>query len=187
MTRPILQIGDPELRRPAQPVGNILSPAIQTLIDQLLVIVHQTNGVGIAAPQVGEPVQLMVLASRPNLRYPTAPLMAPMAVINPRLVAVSETMVSGWEGCLSVPDQRGWVPRHQAVTVACFDRYNQPQTLELTGFIARIFQHEYDHFNGVLFPDRVAYPDDLISEVKYLESLSNPTAHGGDPTVPNRS
>jgi peptide deformylase len=176
MTRSILQMGDPGLRQIASPIGDILSPAIQTLIDQLMVIVQETNGVGIAAPQVGESIQLMVLASRPNLRYPNAPTMAPIAVINPRLVAQSEAIVSGWEGCLSVPAQRGWVPRHQSVTVACWDRHNQPQTLELTGFVARIFQHEYDHFHGVLFPDRVTHPDDLISEVQYLEGLSNPNA-----------
>jgi peptide deformylase len=181
MTRPILQMGDPGLRQLAAPIGDILSPAIQTLIDQLLVIVHQTNGVGIAAPQMGERVQLIVLASRPNLRYPNAPIMAPLAVINPQIVAVSEALVSGWEGCLSVPDQRGWVPRHQSVTVAGLDRSNQPQTLELTGFIARIFQHEYDHLQGVLFPDRVTHRDHLISEVHYLESLSNLTAQSSDP------
>jgi peptide deformylase len=176
MTRPILQMGAPGLRQRAQPIGNILAPEVQFLIDQLLTLVYETNGVGIAAPQIGELVQVIVLASRPNGRYPNAPVMAPVALINPQIVAVSADVVSGWEGCLSVPDQRGWVPRHQAVTVACFDRRNQPQTLELKGFIARIFQHEYDHLNGVLFPDRVDHPDDLISEVQYLEGLSSPDA-----------
>jgi len=181
MTDPlsVLTIGDPRLRRVAHPVAQI-DDRLQILIDNLIWTAEQTNGVGIAAPQVGVAVQVFIVASRPNLRYPHAPLMAPTAMINPRVIAQSETQVSGWEGCLSVPDQRGPVERAVEIEVAYCDRHGHEQTRVLTDFVARIFQHELDHLAGTLFVDRVADPDTLLSEADYFAQLTtapaNPTS-----------
>lgn len=145
---------------------------LQRLIDELLALTIQSNGVGIAAPQVGIGQRLMIVASRPNARYPDAPEMEPQAMINPRLLDRSEKVVSGWEGCLSVPGQRGWVPRSDEIQVEYWDRWGDRHLTRLQGFIARIFQHELDHLDGILFPDRVERAEDLVSEIEFLERLS---------------
>jgi peptide deformylase len=170
----LLQLGDPRLRQVAQPVGNVLSPGTQALIDQLLAAVKAKHGVGIAAPQMAQSLQIMIVASHPSPRYPKAPEMAPMALLNPQIVALGGDRIFGWEGCLSVPDQRGFVPRYGEVTVAYTDRQGLGQTIVFQDFLARIFQHEYDHLQGILFPDRVESPEHLISEAAYQEMLKQP-------------
>jgi peptide deformylase len=170
----ILQLGDQRLRQVAQPVGDVLSQEIQALIDQLLEAVEAKNGVGIAAPQVAQALQIMIVASRSGPRYPHAPEMAPMAMINPRIINLGGDRVLGWEGCLSVPDQRGFVPRYREVAIEYTDRQGLTQTIVFEDFLARIFQHEYDHFQGILFPDRVESPEHLISEAAYQGMLKAP-------------
>ncbi|NJM49444.1 MAG: peptide deformylase [Alkalinema sp. RU_4_3] len=172
----ILQLGDPRLRQVAQPVGDVRSPEVQALIDQLLVTVSAKSGVGIAAPQIAQALQIMIVASHPSPRYPQAPEMAPMAMINPQIVEMGGDRIFGWEGCLSVPDQRGFVPRYGKVTIAYTDRQGLGQTIVFQDFLARIFQHEYDHFQGILFPDRVESPEHLISEAAYQEMIQKPVA-----------
>jgi peptide deformylase len=172
----ILQLGDNRLRQVAQPVGDVLSPSVQALIDQLLEAVKAKNGVGIAAPQIAQSLQIMIVASHPTVRYPNAPEMEPMAMINPRIVEMGGDRVLGWEGCLSVPDQRGFVPRYSAVAIEFIDRQGLTQTTVFQDFLARIFQHEYDHFQGILFPDRVESPQHLISEAAYQAMLKTPEA-----------
>jgi peptide deformylase len=164
--RPIVQLGDPRLRQVAAPV-HTLDEYLQTLIDDLIWTAEQTHGVGIAAPQVGEPLRLFVVASRPNLRYPQAPLMAPTAMINPRIVAHDDVCLEGWEGCLSVPNQRGQVPRYRAIEVEYCDRHGHRQQKVLTDFVARIFQHEHDHLEGQVFLDRVPAGGVVLSEAEY--------------------
>jgi peptide deformylase len=172
----ILQLGDDRLRQMAQPVEDVLSPKIQALIDQLLAAVEAKNGVGIAAPQMAQALQIMIVASRPSPRYPQAPEMAPMAMINPRIINMGGDRILGWEGCLSVPDQRGFVPRYGKVVIEYTDRQGLGQTIVFRDFLARIFQHEYDHFQGILFPDRVELPEHLISEAAYQEMIEAPVA-----------
>lgn len=172
----IIELGHPILRQTAQAIANIQDNQIQALIDRLLVTVKQSNGVGIAAPQVAQSYQLMIVASCPNPRYPTAPEMEPTPMINPRILSYSTKMVKGWEGCLSVPGIRGLVPRYQAIEVEYYDRTGNLQTTQLTDFVARIFQHEYDHFNGVVFLDRVESTQDLITENEYQKRF-NPSAN----------
>jgi peptide deformylase len=167
----IVTLGDPALHQVALPVADARSPDIQQLIDQLIGLTEQSQGVGIAASQVGIPLQLMIVASHPTPRYPDAPTMVPTALINPQILARSMAMVTDWEGCLSVPGQRGLVPRHQAVTVAYTDRDGMAQTVEFTGFIARIFQHEYDHFQGKVFLDRAETPEAVVSEAVYQQII----------------
>jgi peptide deformylase len=164
---PLLTLGHPLLRQVTQPVDNIYAPQVQRLIDRLLIAVQTANGVGIAAPQVGWSVQVLVIASRPNLRYPRAPTMPPTVLVNPRLVAASEAAELGWEGCLSVPGVRGRVPRHRTVEVDYLDRHGQPHRQVWEGFVARIFQHEADHLVGKLFLDHVRSETDCLSEAAY--------------------
>lgn len=155
MTKEILQIGNPMLRITAKEVTNIDTPTIQTLIDDLLTITYQRHGVGIAAPQIGESYRVIIVASHPNIRYPDAPLISPMAMINPRIVSHSEDVLIREEGCLSVENQRGNVPRYKDIIVEYFDRAGNYQTKEYNNFVARIIQHELDHLNGILFVDRL--------------------------------
>jgi peptide deformylase len=168
---PIIKLGNPILRQKAAAVENVQDEKIQNLIDELITSVSQANGVGIAAPQIAATTRLFIVASRPNARYPHAPEMQPTAMINPRIIAHSSEVVKGWEGCLSVPGIRGLVPRYQTIEVEYTDRSGNFQKQELTDFIARIFQHEYDHLEGLVFLDRVENNHDLISEEEYQKSV----------------
>ncbi|MGG6241528.1 peptide deformylase [Nodosilinea sp. AN01ver1] len=167
----VLTLGHPVLRQVAQPVVSPAAAAsdgpLQQLIDQMLDTMRAANGVGIAAPQLGQALRVLVVASRPNLRYPHAPHMEPVVMLNPQVIAASDDLELGWEGCLSVPGWRGRVPRHRTVEVEYCDRYGQPQRQVWEGFVARIFQHEADHLEGRVFLDRVLSETDLLSEEAY--------------------
>ncbi|MEM7556159.1 MAG: peptide deformylase [Cyanobacteria bacterium P01_A01_bin.84] len=168
---PIIEIGNSNLRKTSSLVRNIQDKTIQKLIDDLISTTIQVNGVGIAAPQVDKQDRLFIVASRPNLRYPHAPSMEPTAMINPVIVNHSNDMVDGWEGCLSVPGVRGLVPRYKVIEIKYTDRNGQLKQLQLVDFVARIFQHEYDHLEGILFVDRVKNNADLISEEEYQKQI----------------
>ncbi len=167
--RQILKVGNPILRQRSDAIINIADPQIDELIEDLIATADAANGVGIAAPQVASSVRLFVVASRPSPRYPYAPTMQPTAMIDPQLIDRSGEMVSGWEGCLSVPGMRGLVLRDRSIEVTYLTRHGEFVQQELTGFVARIFQHELDHLNGILFPDRVSSSTDLITEAEYLK------------------
>jgi peptide deformylase len=169
--REIIQLGNPTLRQLAQPVGNPHEPALQHLIDELIETLTKSAGVGIAAPQVGIPLQLMIVASHPTPRYPNAPEMWPLPLLNPQIVAHSAKVEKGWEGCLSVPGIRGLVPRYLTITVDYLDRYGNPQTQTFHDFVARIFQHEYDHLQGVVFIDLVESTRELMTEQEYQRQV----------------
>jgi peptide deformylase len=166
-TLAIAQLGHPVLRQFAQPISDPQDPALQDLIDRLLDKMEQAGGVGIAAPQVGISQQLVIIASRPTPRYPDAPAMTPIPMLNPQLIDASDDTQKEWEGCLSVPGLRGLVPRFTAVTVDYLDREGQPQQRTFQGFVARVFQHEYDHLQGVVFVDRVESTHEFMSEQEY--------------------
>ena len=168
----IAQLGNPILRLPAQPVENITGEAMQKLIDSLLATAASANGVGIAAPQVSQSYRLFIVASRPSPRYPNAPLMEPTAMIDPKIVAHSPEMIKGWEGCLSIPGIRGLVPRYQAVEVEYANQDGKLQRQELTDFVARIFQHELDHLDGIVFVDRLESTQDLVTEQEYQRLMA---------------
>ncbi|WP_052051062.1 peptide deformylase [Leptolyngbya sp. KIOST-1] len=168
----VLTLGHPVLRQVAQPLElgtdeALTDETLQRLVDRLLQTMQASNGVGIAAPQLGHSLRLLVVASRPNLRYPHAPQMEPVVMLNPRLIAASDELELGWEGCLSVPGVRGRVPRHRVVEVEYCDRYGQSQRRVWEGFVARIFQHEADHLEGKVFLDRVQSESDLLCEGDY--------------------
>ena len=167
----ISQLGNPVLRRQSQVVDNIQDSRIQQLIDNLISTVQQAHGVGIAAPQVAMGDRLFVLASRPNLRYPQAPTMEPTAMINPQIVASSTETVKDWEGCLSIPGIRGLVPRSKAIEIEYTSRDGELHRQELTDFVARIFQHEHDHLDGIVFLDRVESSQELMTEDEYQQQF----------------
>jgi peptide deformylase len=167
--RHISEIGSPILRQRSDAIVNITDPQIDDLIVDLIATAHAANGVGIAAPQVASSLRLFIVASRPSPRYPLAPTMEPTAMINPEIIDRSRDLITGWEGCLSVPGVRGLILRDSAIEVKYFTKHGELVRQELTGFIARIFQHELDHLDGILFPDRVSTPTDLITEAEYLK------------------
>ncbi len=167
----ISQLGNPVLRQIAQPVEHLHSLEMQTLIDRLMATLVQSNGVGIAAPQVAASVQVLIVASRPNPRYPTAPQMEPTVMVNPRLLSHSEEQIKDWEGCLSIPGIRGLVPRYREIEVEYFDRHGNPHRQIFTNFPARIFQHEADHLIGKVFLDRLESVQDIITDQEYLTRI----------------
>ncbi|HAN47057.1 MAG TPA: peptide deformylase, partial [Cyanobacteria bacterium UBA8156] len=130
-------------------------------------VLRQKGGMGLAAPQLGELQRVVAIASHPNARYPYAPKMAPMVLINPVVQEQSTEWVKDWEGCLSVPGLRGLVPRASWVTVTYQDRQGQTQTVTYEGFVARIFQHEFDHLEGRVFVDRVESPLELMTDREF--------------------
>jgi peptide deformylase len=172
-TYAIALLGNAVLRKKALEVENILSDDCQKLISKMMLAVSEAGGVGIAAPQIHHSVRIFIMCSKPNTRYPDAPLMAPTAIINPEILHYSDEKEKGWEGCLSVPSLRGLVPRHAQITVRYFDQQGKEQTKELTGFIARIFQHELDHLNGLTYIDQLETTKDLISEVEWYQQFAS--------------
>lgn len=149
--RPIVRLGHPALRSPAQslPPARIADPEIQSLIDDMVETMRDAHGVGIAAPQLGEEVQIFIYqAAGP----PEIPL---HVVINPLITPQVREVVYDWEGCLSIPELRGLVPRHPTVRIQGLDREGRSLDYTASGFEARIIQHEYDHLNGVVFLDRM--------------------------------
>jgi peptide deformylase len=167
----IYQLGNPTLRKIAEPITNVEDNEIQQLIDEMLTTLQESKGVGLAAPQIGRSLQLVIIASRPNERYPNAPQMEATAMINPQIISHSSETQKDWEGCLSVPMIRGLVPRYREIEVEYTDRQGDRQTANLTDFVARIFQHEYDHLQGKVFLDRVETNLDLVSEPEYYKIL----------------
>jgi len=165
--RQIAQLGQSVLRRETLPIDDPSDSSVQALIEDMLVTVAEVSGVGIAAPQVFEPLKLFIVASRPNPRYPQAPAMEPTAMLNPELLWRSEETEKGWEGCLSVPGIRGQVPRSMKIGVRYLTRDGAAREEELSGFLARIFQHEFDHISGMVFLDRVECNRELITEREY--------------------
>ncbi|WP_286262194.1 peptide deformylase [Thalassotalea atypica] len=168
----IAQLGHSVLRLRATEVDNILSPECQQLIEQMLLVVSEAGGVGIAAPQIHHSKRIFIMCSKPNARYPDAPLMTPTAIINPEIIHCSVDKEKDWEGCLSVPSMRGLVPRYKQISVRYFDQQANEHRAEFTGFIARIFQHELDHLNGLTFIDQLESSKDLISEQEWYRQYA---------------
>ena len=167
----IVQIGQPVLRSQAKP-AKFSDPHIIELIDCLIDTAIASKGVGIAAPQINQPYRVFIIASHPSDRYPHAPTMPPTAMINPRILSHGEKIEKDWEGCLSVPDTRGLVPRYRQIEVEYTTASGEIKREILTGFIARIFQHELDHLDGIVFTDRISDPGDLYTEAEYHQIIS---------------
>lgn len=168
----IAQLGHPVLRKKAMAVEDIKNSEIQRLIDDLIATIVDAGGVGLAANQVYQPVKIFILASRPSQCYPDAPKMEPTAIINPRIVSASENKIKNWEACLSIPGIRGLIPRHQSIEVEYTSREGVVIKKEFNDFVARIFQHECDHLEGVVFLDRLESNKDIISEKEYQRIIN---------------
>jgi peptide deformylase len=153
--REVLKMGDPRLLAPARPVGEFDSPELTQLIVDMHDTMRALNGAGLAAPQIGVGLQVVIFEVVSNPRYPDAERVPFTVLINPVLTPLSEVMEEGWEGCLSVPGMRGLVPRHATLRYQGFDAAGQPIDRSVSGFHARVVQHEVDHLHGILYPMRI--------------------------------
>ena len=153
--REILKMGDPRLLLQAEPVTAFGTAALDTLIADMFETMHAADGAGLAAPQIGVNLQLVIFGFRQSPRYPDAPPVPETVLLNPVLTPLSEETEAGWEGCLSVPGLRGMVPRYTRLHYSGVDQFGQPISREVEGFHARVVQHECDHLIGVLYPMRV--------------------------------
>jgi peptide deformylase len=175
--REILKMGDPRLLRVAQPVREFGTPELQALVADLFDTMAAANGAGLAAPQIGVDLQVVIFGFERNARYPDAPPVPRTVLVNPVVTPLGSDEEEGWEGCLSVPGLRGIVPRAARIRYRGFDLEGAPIEREAEGFHARVVQHECDHligrlyptrmrdltklgFTSVLFPDLDAAPDD---------------------------
>lgn len=164
---PITQLGEAVLRAKARPVRNFAAPELERLIADMITTMKQAQGVGIAANQIGFGVRIFVVAPEPNPRYPRAPQMPPLPMINARLVKRSKELTTDWEGCLSIPGLRAKVPRHKEIEIEFFNPDGLRHRAKLSGFVARIFQHEFDHINGLVYMDRVKDRKTFMTEREY--------------------
>ena len=153
--REILKMGDPRLLRIAQPVRAFDTPELHALVADMFDTMHAANGAGLAAPQIGIDLQLVIFGFKKTDRYPDAPPVPETVLINPVITPLSDAEEDGWEGCLSVPGLRGIVPRYSRIRYSGVDPFGAPIDREADGFHARVVQHECDHLIGKLYPMRV--------------------------------
>jgi len=169
----IALVGEDILKTPAQQVDleDIGQSDCLQFIEQLEQTMLKAKGIGIAAPQVFDPRAIMIIASRPNARYPNAPEMAPLTLINPQILCHSNDVSKDWEGCLSVPALRGKVKRYDWIEIEYRDTKAQLVKQRFDGFVARIFQHEYDHLIGKTWLDHIESTEDIVAEVVLLNRV----------------
>lgn len=148
-------MGDPRLLRQAEPVSQFGTRELDQLIEDMFDTMHAANGAGLAAPQIGVNLQVVIFGFGQNARYPDAPPVPETVLINPSLKPLSEEMEQGWEGCLSVPGLRGMVPRWARLHYEGVDQYGHAIVRDVEGFHARVVQHECDHLAGILYPMRI--------------------------------
>ena len=153
--REILKMGDPRLLRQAEPVTEFDTPQLQALIADMFDTMRDANGAGLAAPQIGVNLQIVIYGFKQNPRYPDAPTVPETVLINPLLTPLSDDVEDNWEGCLSVPGMRGVVPRWSRLHYEGVDQHGAPISRDVDGFHARVVQHECDHLAGILYPMRI--------------------------------
>ena len=171
----VAELGNPILRKKAKKVKDIKDKKIKKLIKELLTVLLKINGVGMAAPQLFQSQRIFIVASHPNKRYPHAPMMKPLVVINPKIISYNNKKEKGWEGCLSIPEVRALVPRFTEINVEFTNKTGKRVKKTFKDFIARIFQHEYDHLEGLVFLDRVEGNKDIISDSEYQKLMEKKT------------
>jgi peptide deformylase len=153
--REILKMGDPRLLRQAEPVTEFGTPELATLVADMFDTMRAVNGAGLAAPQIGVNLQVVIYGFQENQRYPDAPAVPETVLINPVLKPLSDEVEDGWEGCLSVPGLRGVVPRWSRLHYEGVDQDGHRISRDVDGFHARVVQHECDHLIGILYPMRI--------------------------------
>lgn len=153
--RQILRMGDPRLRQVALPVDTFDTTELHDLIEDMFDTMDVADGAGLAATQVGVMQRIMIFGVESSPRYPDAESVPMTVLINPEFSVTDDNVVSGWEGCLSVPGMRGYVPRYEKIVYRGFDQFGAKIEREADGFHSIVFQHEYDHLDGILYPDRI--------------------------------
>jgi peptide deformylase len=167
MIRQVLKMGDPRLLEKARPVEAFDTPELRALLDDMRDTMAHLSGAGIAAPQIGVGLQVVIFGVHRNPRYPDAEEVPDTVLVNPVLTPLSDEMVEGWEGCLSVPGMRGLVPRHRRLRYTGFDEKGNSIDRTVEGFHAVVVQHEVDHLHGILYPMRVRD----MSKFGFIEAL----------------
>jgi peptide deformylase len=165
--RPILRLGDPRLREVAAPVTAFDTPELHELVRDLIDTMEAASGAGLAAVQIGVGQRIVIFGVEANPRYPRAEPVPFTVLVNPEITPLGEERESGWEGCLSVPGMRGLVPRHARIRYRGRDAFGEAIDRTVEGFHARVVQHECDHLDGVLYPERI---EDMRS-FGFLEEL----------------
>ena len=155
MIRDVLRMGDPRLLEVSEPIGAFGTPELLALLDDLNDTMAAMNGAGIAAPQIGVLNRVVIFGFDHNPRYPEAEAVPFTVLCNPLITTLSDETEDGWEGCLSVPGMRGVVPRYTRLRYSGFDEHGNPIEREAEGFHARVVQHECDHLDGILYPQRM--------------------------------
>ena len=156
--RPILRMGDPRLRQVSQAVAEFDTPELHELIADMFETMAAADGAGLAAPQIGVLQRIMIFSVDDNPRYPDVEAVPTTVLINPQFTVIGQEIDGFWEGCLSVPGMRGYVQRPARIRYSGFDQFGKPIEREAEGFHATVFQHEYDHLDGILYVDRLADP-----------------------------
>ena len=175
MIREVLRMGDPRLFERSQPVAAFGTPELAALLQDMRDTMAAHNGAGLAAPQIGVPLQVVIFGVARNPRYPDAEPVPYTELLNPVLTPIGDEIEEGWEGCLSVPGLRGVVPRFARLRYEGFDPAGQPIVREVSDFHARVVQHECDHLQGILYPMRMrdfrqfGYTDILFPDVATVE------------------
>ena len=153
--RTVLRMGDARLLQRAEPVSRFDTQELRALLADMRDTMHALNGAGLAAPQIGVGLRVVIFGVQANPRYPDAETVPDTVLINPVIAPLGETMEEGWEGCLSVPGLRGMVPRHAHIRYQGRDEYGAAIDRTVSGFHARVVQHECDHLDGILYPMRI--------------------------------
>ena len=169
----VLKIGNPFLNETAKKVATIDDELRQGVIQDMLDTMEAEDGAGIAAPQIGVDMRIIIFGIEKNPRYPDAEAVPTTILINPEITPLTDIMENAWEGCLSVPDYRGMVPRYQSIRYTGFDEHGQHIDREVSDFHARVVQHELDHLDGILYPQRILNLKDfgLIKELEAAEVI----------------
>jgi peptide deformylase len=173
--REVLRMGHPVLRQRARPVEQLGTPELHALVQDMKDTMAAMNGAGLAAPQIGVSQRIVIFGVQQNPRYPDAEEVPFTVLVNPKLVMLTREVEEDWEGCLSVPGMRGVVPRYTKLRYSGFDEHGNPIEREAEGFHARVVQHEVDHLDGILYPQRITdmskfgftrelFPDEEIAD-----------------------
>ena len=155
MIRPVLRMGDPRLLEVSLPVRNFATAELQDLLQDMRDTMAYLNGAGLAAPQIGVGLRVVIFGVKSNPRYPDVEEVPETVLVNPQITPLTDEEEEAWEGCLSVPGMRGVVPRRLRLRYSGFDEAGKAFTREVEGFHARVVQHECDHLDGILYPMRI--------------------------------
>lgn len=167
--RDVVKMGNPLLRKRSVEVSadELQDDKLQQLIDDMIDTMRDSNGAGIAAPQIGALTRVFIMEMMDNPRYPNKPTFPLTIALNPKIIIISEDKIQSWEGCLSIPGIRGRLPRYATVQLDAWDRDGQPYSKVLTGFEAVVAQHELDHLDGILLIDRMESMETLSFQDEY--------------------